>query len=146
MSADPGGILSYTKKLGTQLQAYSPLGDGTRELINGPLVSRIGAAHNKTGAQVSLRWVVKHGVPVSTKSTSTAHLKGDLDIFDWDITDAEQSTLDNAMKPAGHYSFSKPAKLPIRERSKPAPSTHSSVWQLIFTAVRTYAMCSVCTS
>ena len=69
------------------------------------MVSKIGEAHNKTGAQVSLHWVVKHGVPVSTKSTKASHLKGDLDIFDWDVTDAELLTLDDATSPAAHYSF-----------------------------------------
>ena len=61
MGADPGGIKSYCAKKGVVLQAYSPLGDGTTELINGPLVSGIGKAHNKTGAQVALRWVVQQG-------------------------------------------------------------------------------------
>ena len=54
---------------------------------------------------MSLHWVYKHGVPVSTKSTSAAHLKSDLDIFDWDVSDAELKTLDEATKPKGHYSF-----------------------------------------
>ena len=105
MGADPGGILSYTKKLGVVLQGYSPLGDGTGELISGPLVSGIGAAHNKTGAQVALHWVVKHGVPVSTKSTSAKHLAADLDIFGWDVSDAELATLDAATSPRGSPSF-----------------------------------------
>ena len=105
MGKDPNGIKSYCDKLGTVLQGYSPLGDGTSVLINGPLVSGIGDAHNKTGAQVSLQWVVKNGVPVSTKSTSATHLTTDLDIFDWDVTAAEKAKLDAATSPAGHYSF-----------------------------------------
>ena len=87
------------------LQAYSPLGDGTSELITGPLVTGIGNNHNKSGAQVSLHWVYKHGVPLSTKSTSAKHLTADLDIFDWDVTPSEMTQLDTAVKPAGKYSF-----------------------------------------
>jgi len=80
MGVDPAGLKSYCDSKGIVLQAYSPLGDGTDELITGDLVSGIGAAHNKTGAQVSLRWVLENGVPLSTKSTSEKHLKEDLEI------------------------------------------------------------------
>ena len=75
------------------------------QLITGPLVTKVGGAHNKTGAQVSLHWTVRHGVPVSTKSTSAKHLSEDLDIFEWDVTDAELDELDTASSPAGHPSF-----------------------------------------
>ena len=107
MGSDPGGIKSYCKAHGDiVLQAYSPLGDGTSELINGPLVSGIGDAHNKTGAQVSLAWVAKaNGVPLSTKSTKASHLTANLDIFDWDLGPAEKLELDAAKSPKGHYSF-----------------------------------------
>jgi len=105
MGVDPGGIKSYCKKLGITLQAYSPLGDGTGELISGALVSGIGATHNKTGAQVSLHWAFAHGVPLSTKSTSAKHLAADLDIFDWQLSASELAKLDEASSPSGHYSF-----------------------------------------
>ena len=105
MGPDPGGIASYCKAKGIVLQAYSPLGDGTTELITGPLVSGIGDAHNKSGAEVSLHWVYKQGVPLSTKSTNPKHLTANLDIFDWDITPSELQKLDAATEPAGDYSF-----------------------------------------
>ena len=105
MGSDPEKLFSYAKGKNVTMQAYSPLGDGTSELINGPLVSKIGAAHNKTGAQVSLHWVALKGVPLSTKSTSEAHLKGDLDIFDWSLSSSEVAELDAATTPKGNPSF-----------------------------------------
>jgi 2,5-diketo-D-gluconate reductase A len=108
MSKDPNGIKSYCDSKGVTLQAYSPLGDGTSELIKGPLVSGIGAAHNKTGAQVSLHWVYKHGVPLSTKATDPTYLAEDLAaVADWgdDVTDGELASLDGATSPSGDYSF-----------------------------------------
>lgn len=86
MGADPGGLLSYSRSKGIQTQAYSPLGSftkGTSELINGKLVTELGGHHNKSGVQVALRWIWEHGVAVTTKSGSAAHLKQDLDLFDW---------------------------------------------------------------
>ena len=57
IGADPGGLISYCNAQGVQPQAYSPLGDNSSALIDGPLVRAAGAAHNKSGAQVALRWV-----------------------------------------------------------------------------------------
>ena len=105
MGTDPEGLISYCKSKNVTIQAYSPLGDGTSELITGPLVTKIGAAHSKTGAQVSLNWVAAQGIPLSTKSTSEKHLTGDLDIFEWSVTDHEKKTLDTANSPKGTPSF-----------------------------------------
>jgi len=105
MGPDPIGLRSYGDRLGIVTQAYSPLGDGTGELISGALVTGIGAKHNKSGAQVSLRWVVGHGVPVSTKSTSASHLTANLDLFGWEVSAQEKEALDAATSPKGHPSF-----------------------------------------
>jgi diketogulonate reductase-like aldo/keto reductase len=105
MGADPIGLRSYCALKNITLQAYSPLGDGSSELITGDLVSGIGSGHNKSGAQVSLRWVAQHGAPVSTKATDPKYLAQDLDIFSWSLSDAELARLDAATTPAGKPSF-----------------------------------------
>jgi len=105
MGTDPISLFSYCKAKNITVQAYSPLGDGTSELITGDLVTGIGANHDKSGAQVSLRWVAQHGVPLSTKATSPKYLTEDLDIFGWSLSDAEMAKLDATTKPAGRPSF-----------------------------------------
>merc|ERR1712083_1270620 len=90
---------------GIHTQAHGPLGDGTNELVTGDLVTGIGKAHNMTGAQVSLRWIVENGVPLSTKSTKESHLRQDLGIFAFALADAEKSKLNAATSPAGKPSF-----------------------------------------
>ena len=110
MGPDPGGIKTYCDSLGIRLQAYSPLGDGTMELISGPLVSKIGKAHNVSGASVSLRWITQNGVPLSTKSTSAKHLAEDLSIYSFTLSKDEMAQMDAAATPAskfpsGSYSF-----------------------------------------
>jgi diketogulonate reductase-like aldo/keto reductase len=105
MGKDPEGLVSFCKARGIVAQAYSPLGDNTDELINGELVSTVGAAHGKSGVQVSLRWIYQNGVAVTTKSGSAAHLSQDLDLFDWSLTEAEMAQANAATKPAGQPSF-----------------------------------------
>ena len=105
MGSDPGGLVSYCKSKGIVLQAYSPLGDHTSELISGPLVTKLGAAHGKTGVQAALKWVWQHGVAVVTKSTNATHLSQDLDLFTWNLTASEMAEADKDTTPAGKPSF-----------------------------------------
>jgi len=105
MGVDPESLKSYSNSKGIVTMAYSPLGDGTSELVTGELVTGIGKAHNATGAQVSMRWLIENGVPFSTKTTKESHMKEDLDIFGFQLVDAEKSQLDNATSPSGKPSF-----------------------------------------
>ena len=57
------------------------------------IVVAVGAAHNKSSAQVALRWVTQQGVVAVTASTNPRHLAGDLEIFDFTLTDAEMAAL-----------------------------------------------------
>jgi len=102
---DPDGLKSYADSKGIVTQAYSPLGDGSMELITGALVTGIGKAHNMTGPQVAMRWIYENGVPFSTKTTKESHMQEDLEIFSFKLEDTEKSKLDKATSPAGKPSF-----------------------------------------
>jgi len=106
MGTDPGGIVSYAAAHGLVLQAYSPLGDGrSRELISGPLVSKIGELNGRTGPQVSLKYVLQLGWSLVTKSTSAFHLAEDIDLFGWTLSPAHMAELTTATAPFANYSF-----------------------------------------
>ena len=69
-------------------------------LIKGPLTTRIGAAHGKSGAQVALKFAVQQGIPVVPKSTNPAHLKENLELFDgFQLSDDEMAALTGALAP-----------------------------------------------
>jgi len=70
------------------------------ELFNGALVTKIGKAHGKAGAQVSLRWLVQQGIPVIPKSSDPAHIKQNMEIFDFTLTEDEMAQLSAATSPA----------------------------------------------
>jgi len=86
MSLDPDNA-----KYGIVEQAYSPLGNGA---LSDPVVQGIGKVHNKSAAQVALRWILQHNATINTQSTNPVHLKEDADIFDFSLTDAEMAKLD----------------------------------------------------
>lgn len=105
MGPDPRGLVSFCKRHGIQYQSSSPLcgncaGAAHTELINGPLVSSIGKAHNVSGVQIALRWVVQSGSPVTPSTTNPEHLREDMDIFNFALTDSEMLRLNQATSPA----------------------------------------------
>jgi len=85
-------IIDANAQLGVVVQAYSPLGSGG--LISAPLLQTIGKSHNKSSAQVALRWIVQHNATVNTQSTNPSHLHDDADIFDFVLTPPEMAQLD----------------------------------------------------
>merc|ERR1711865_398017 len=105
MGADPEGLMSYSAEKGIIVEAYSPLGTNTTELINGHLTTMIGAAHNKSSPEVALNWILRHIPAVTTKSANPAHLAEDLAVLDWKLTESDMQTLDAATKPSGTPSF-----------------------------------------
>jgi diketogulonate reductase-like aldo/keto reductase len=104
---DPGkhGLKSYMDEKGIVMMAYSAMGQGSKELISGPLTTGIGAHYNKSGAQVALKWVVQHNVPLVTKASNPKYLAQDIDLFDFEINSTDMAALDAATKPSGSPSF-----------------------------------------
>lgn len=87
-------LWEYCKTHGIWLISYRSLGKG-RILKEEPLFDSIGKKHHKSGAQVILRWLVQKEIPVIPKSTSKKHLKENLEIFDFFLTQEEMKKLDN---------------------------------------------------
>lgn len=73
---------------------------GKATLLSGALVSEIGRAHNKSGAQVSLRWAVQQGIPVVPKTDVPSHQAANLDLFGFQLAPEEMQRLTAAQSPA----------------------------------------------
>jgi diketogulonate reductase-like aldo/keto reductase len=86
-------LLDYCSKHGIHLTAYSPLGAGT--LITDPTIVEIGKKHNKSAAQVMIRWQIQRGVVAIPKSTKKERIKENIEVFDFSLTDEEMKTLEN---------------------------------------------------
>jgi len=100
MGEDPRGLKSYLDGKGIVMQAYSPLG-GKADLISGDLVTGIGQKYNKTGAQVSLRFIAEQQIPFNTVSTNPKHLQQDLDVLRFKFESEDLETLKAATSPSG---------------------------------------------
>jgi len=77
------------------LEAYSPLQKGN--VLKLQEVIDIAAAHNVSTAQVALKWVLQHGATLATSvdgSETPQYLKEDLDLWSFELTAKEMSSLD----------------------------------------------------
>lgn len=96
---------AFIQSQGVLYESFSPFcgpctPPANTELFDGALVTKIGKAHGKAGAQVSLRWLVQQGIPVIPKSQNPAHLKQNMEIFDFNLTETEMAELTDATTPA----------------------------------------------
>lgn len=86
--------LKKCQDLNITYSAYSPLGGLSHvDVLHDPTVTAIANVHNKSTAQVALRWVVQQGVVAVTASTKATHLQSDMEIFDFVLTGEEMSRL-----------------------------------------------------
>jgi diketogulonate reductase-like aldo/keto reductase len=81
-------LRAYCRAHGVLLTAYSPLARGG--VLRDDVLREIGVRYGKSPAQVALRWAVQQeGVVTIPKATSEAHLRENLDVFDFRLTDPE---------------------------------------------------------
>jgi len=95
--ADPKGTWSDNAARGVQVQAYSPLGHGSEldpEVLHGNLTMKIAAAHNKSTAELALKWLVANDIPLVVQSSNPKHLASDIDLWSWDLTEDDKKQLD----------------------------------------------------
>ena len=83
----------YMESRNIQMQAWSPLAAGQGRLFENETLRTLAAAHNKTVAQIVLRWLVQRNIVPLVKSANPARMKENLDIFDFALTDAEMQQI-----------------------------------------------------
>ena len=84
-------VLAACKKHGMAVVAYCPIARG--KVPGADVLERIAKAHGKSAAQVSLRYLVQMGVSSIPRTATPAHLKQNLEVFDFQLSDAEMSEL-----------------------------------------------------
>ncbi|MDE6407994.1 MAG: aldo/keto reductase [Anaeroplasmataceae bacterium] len=84
-------VVPYMHKLGIVMQAWYPLGGRghTAELLADPTISSIAKAHNKSSAQVILRWHLQRGVVAIPGSSNPQHILENISIFDFKLSTEE---------------------------------------------------------
>jgi diketogulonate reductase-like aldo/keto reductase len=84
-------VLAASKKHGMAVVAYVPIARG--KVPGADSLERIAKAHGKTAAQVSLRYLVQLGLCAIPRTANPQHLKENLDVFGFVLSDAEMAEM-----------------------------------------------------
>lgn len=80
-------LRDFCQKHDIKIQAWSPLMQG--QLLDNPVITKIAAKHQKTPAQVILRWDIQQDILLVVKSVHEARMRNNADIFDFSLDEAE---------------------------------------------------------
>jgi diketogulonate reductase-like aldo/keto reductase len=108
-------LIDYCQSRGIQVEAYSPLGQGiynsqpsllTDKAVRNanPSITHfikilaLAAKYTKTLAQILLRWSLQRGLAPIVRSQQQQHIKDNLGITDWQITEEDLKIMDGLNK------------------------------------------------
>jgi diketogulonate reductase-like aldo/keto reductase len=84
---DQAKVREACARHGMAVVAYSPVARG--RIKGDATLARIGQAHDKTAAQVCLRWLVQQNVSAIPRTSKIERLSENIDIFDFALSDEE---------------------------------------------------------
>lgn len=86
-------LYDVLKKQAVQHEAWSPFAAGRNNIFSNPVLAEIAKKHNKTIAQVCLRWHFQRGVVAIPRSQNKAHIIENLNIFDFELDKKDLETI-----------------------------------------------------
>lgn len=86
-------LLDFCQEQGIQLEAYSPLSRISNEKHEP--IEQLAKDYDKSPQQLILRWCLQHGTLPLPRSVTPAHIKSNLDIYDFEISEEDMSILNS---------------------------------------------------
>jgi 2,5-diketo-D-gluconate reductase A len=84
-------LRAFNAEHGIATEAWSPIAQGN--VLDDPVIVRIAKAHDRSPAQVTLRWHIQRGDIVFPKSVTPSRVKENFELFDFELTEAEVSDI-----------------------------------------------------
>lgn len=81
------------EKNGTKLESWSPLAEGRHGIFQNATLNQIAQSHQKTVAQIVLRYLTQRGIIVIPKSIHADRIAENINLFDFKLTDAEMNQI-----------------------------------------------------
>ncbi len=83
----------FLKENKVQHESWSPLGMGKLNVFEDKLLLAIAAKHNKSVAQVVLRWLIQRDIVVIPKSVHKNRIEENFNVFDFTLTEQEMEQI-----------------------------------------------------
>jgi diketogulonate reductase-like aldo/keto reductase len=102
-------LKAYLDGFGAKIMAWYPLGHGDKNLVNEPIFSKLAEKYGKSNAQIILRWHTQMGNVVIPGSKNPDHIRDNIDLFDFTLTNEEIASIAAVNKNTPYYVASKEA-------------------------------------
>ena len=86
-----------------KLMSWYPLGHGDTSLMNEPVFAKLAETYGKSPAQIILRWHTQMGFVVIPGSKNVDHIKDNLNIMDFRLTDEDMANIAKLDKNERYY-------------------------------------------
>lgn len=86
-------LREFCKEKNIQIESYSPLMHGG-DVLNNYDIEQIANRHNKTIAQVVLRWHIQNGLIAIPKSVTPDRIRENINIFDFELSADDMQIID----------------------------------------------------
>jgi 2,5-diketo-D-gluconate reductase A len=91
-------VVEIHRSKGIVTETWSPLGRGNA-MLKDPAIEAIARRHDRTAAQIVLRWHVQSGYVPAPKSANAERQAANLAIFEFTLTDNEMASLNGLGRP-----------------------------------------------
>ncbi|MBV1942432.1 aldo/keto reductase [Streptomyces sp. BV286] len=78
---------------GVQHESWGPLAEGGQGFFDNPVLVDIARAHDKSVAQIALRWLIQREIVVIPKSVRPERMAANLDVFDFQLTEDDMARI-----------------------------------------------------
>ncbi len=96
---DQSKLLAACQARGLAFVAYCPLGRG--RLFDDKVLGEIAAKRGRSIAQIALRWLMQQNVAAIPRSSNAGRIAGNLNVFDFTLTDDEMQRIAALKRPNG---------------------------------------------
>lgn len=76
-----------------RIEAYQPLGHGNSALLTHSAITGLAEKYGKNAGQIILRFELQDGLIVLPKSTNPERIAGNIDVFDFELSEDEMETI-----------------------------------------------------
>lgn len=80
-------------KQGVQIESWAPFGEGRNHMFTNPILIKIATKHNKSVAQVILRWLTQRNVVALAKSVNYERIEENFNIFNFTLDEEDMNTI-----------------------------------------------------
>ena len=88
-------LASLAVKTNTYIESWFPLGgrEDISKILNNKVLVDIAKEHNKTVAQIVIRWHLQMNYIVIPGSSNEAHIKENINVFDFELTENDMTKI-----------------------------------------------------